>query len=256
MSTRWLLGTHIIIILLSALLVRTADAADGPRPPCGVSPVPAYPAAIGAPKVQNQTVTGWAPPSCLGWDGPAPTLLVAIAGRLHEPGGAEALLARFGAVSRLRGMRYWSVTAQAWQTLIHDALAVTDAAGTNRRDDFRPEELRPGISLYSAERDGRSSGFVIYRMRVIERSPDRVVVSVVNASPVRAFLVTLFAPGELQTTYFLDRLGPDDWGFFGLWGVTTGSLTGGHTASSINRAMALYRHFTDIPTDQEPPAAR
>jgi hypothetical protein len=156
MSTRWLLGTH-IIILLSALLVGTADAADWPRPPCGVSPVPAYPAAIGAPKVQNQTVTGWAPPSCLGWDGAAPTLLVAIAGRLHEPGGAEALLARFGAVSRLRGVRYWSVTAQAWQTLIHDALAVTDAAGTNRRDDFRPE------SCGRAFRSTRRSAMVALR---------------------------------------------------------------------------------------------
>jgi hypothetical protein len=255
MSTRRLLSTH-IIVLLSVLLVRTADAADWPRPPCGSSPVPAYPAAIGASKVQSQTVTGWTPPICLAWDGPAPTLLVAITGRLHEPGGADALLARFGAVSRIRGVRYWSVTDQAWQTLIHDAFAVTDATGTNRRDDFRPEELRPGVSLYSAERDGRSSGVVIYRMRVVERMPDRVVVSVVNASPVRAFLVTLFAPGALQTTYFLDRLGPDDWGFFGLWGVTTGLLTGGHAASSTNRAMALYRHFVGIPSDQEPPAAR
>ena len=82
------------------------------------------------------------------------------------------------------------------------------------------------------------------------------MVSVVNASPVRTLLVTLFAPGALQTTYFLDRLGPDEWGYFGLWGITTGLLTGGHTASSINRAMALYRHFAGIPTDQEPPAAR
>jgi hypothetical protein len=86
--------------------------------------------------------------------------------------------------------------------------------------------------------------------------PDRIVVSVVNASPVRTLLVTLFAPGELQTTYFLDRLGSDEWGYFGLWGITTGLLTRGHTASSINRAMTLYRHFAAIPTDLEPPAAR
>jgi hypothetical protein len=183
-------------------------------------------------------------------------LLVAIAGRLHEPGGADALLARFGAVSRIRGVRYWSVTDQAWQTLIHDAFAVTDAVGTNRRGDFLPEELQPGIPFYSAERDGRSSGIVIYRMLVTARTPNRVVVRVVNTSPVRASLVTLFRPGELQTTYFLDRLGQDDWGYFGLWGVTTGLLTGGHPASVINRAVALYRHFVGIPTDQEPPAAR
>lgn len=255
MSTRRLSSSH-IIVLLSVLLMRTAGATEWPRPPCGGSPVPAYPAAVGAPKVLTRGVTGWTPPTCLAWDGPAPTLLVAIAGRLHEPGGADALLGRFGTVSRITGVRYWSVTEQAWQILIHDAFAVTDAAGTNRRDDFRPEELRPGAQLYSAERDGRSSGAVIYRMRVVERTPDRVVVSVVNSSPVRAFLVTLFAPGELQTTYFLDRLGPDDWGYFGLSGVTTGLLTGGHAASSINRAVALYRHFVGVPSDQEPPAAR
>jgi hypothetical protein len=93
-------------------------------------------------------------------------------------------------------------------------------------------------------------------MRVIVRTPDHVAVSVGNASPVRASLVTLFRPGELQATYFLDRLGPDDWGYFGLWGVTTGLLTSGHAASWINRAVALYRHFVGIGTDQEPPAAR
>ena len=101
-----------------------------------------------------------------------------------------------------------------------------------RLGDFRSEELPPGIPFYSAERDGRS------------------------ASPMRTSLVTLFRPGELQTTYFLDWLGQDDWGYFGLWGVTTGLLTGGHPASVINRAVALCRHFAGIPTDQEPPAAR
>ena len=166
MSTKRLLSTH-IIILLSVLFVRTAAAADGPRLPCGGSPLPTYqPAATGAPKVQSQTVTGWAPSACLGWDGAAPTLLVAITSRVREPGGASAMLARFSAVSRLKGVRYWSVTDRAWQTLIHESFAVTDAAGTNRREDFTPEELRPGASLYSAERDGRSSGIVIYRMRV------------------------------------------------------------------------------------------
>ena len=67
--------------------------------------------------------------------------------------------------------------------------------------------MAPGVSLYAAQRDGRAADAVIYRMQVIERSADRVVVSVVNASPVRAFKVTLFAPGALRTTYFLDRLG-------------------------------------------------
>jgi hypothetical protein len=244
-----------ILILLACLVVRSADATEALRLPCG-GPQTDYPAAIGAPVVRSATVTGWTPPACLGWGAAAPTLLVAITGRLREAGGATALLARLGAISRLRGMRYWSVTDQTWQTLIIDAFAVTDPGGRSRRSDFRPDEMAPGVSLYAAERDGRAGDAVIYGMQVIERSTDRVVVSVVNASPVRAFKVTLFALGALSTTYFFDRLGQNEWGFYGLWGVTTGLLTGGHAASSINRAMALYRHFAGIPDDQEPPAAR
>ena len=91
---------------------------------------------------------------------------------------------------------------------------------------------------------------------MLARAADRIALTIVNESPVRASLVTLFGPGELQTTYFLDRLGPDEWGFYGFWGLTTGLLTSGHTASAINRAVAIYRHFVGIPTDKEPPAAR
>jgi hypothetical protein len=238
------------------LIAGAAGATEWPRPPCGGSPVPAYPTAPGSPNIQSQPVRGWTPPTCLGWNGTAPTEIVAIAGRLHESSGADALLARFGAISQMIGVRYWSTTEQAWRNLFHEAFAVTDVTGAHRRDDFRPEELQPGASLHLAERDGRSSGVVIYRMRVIARTPDRVVVNVVNASPVGVSVVTLFKPGELQTTYFLERLGPDDWGYFGLWGLTTGVLTGGHLASAINRAVALYRQFVGIPSDQEPPPAR
>jgi hypothetical protein len=166
------------------------------------------------------------------------------------------LLARFGAISSLTGVRYWSETEQSWQTLIMVAYSVVDAAGTARRGDFRPEEMLPDVALYSVERDNRSSRNVIYRMQVLERAQDRVVVSIANVSPVSRYLVTLFAPGELQTTYFLDRLGADDWGYYALSGATTGLLTGGHPASWINRAIAFYRHFAGIPTELEPPAAR
>src|ERR1700712_3882025 len=109
--------------LLMALLLTGAVAQEDLRPPCGSTSVPAYPDAVGTPKVQSKTVTGWVAPACLGWDGPSPTLLVAITGRLHAPGGADTLLERFGAVSRIKGVRYWSVTERVWKTLILDAFA-------------------------------------------------------------------------------------------------------------------------------------
>jgi uncharacterized protein DUF6675 len=248
-------ATKLFVFLLTALLAETAAASEGPRPPCGNSPLPSYPMTAGPPVVQSETVTNWAQPACLGWDGPAPKLIVAIAGRLRESGGAAALLARFGAVSRLRGVRYWSVTDRAWRTLITDAFAVEDVAGRRRRDDFPANEMILRNTLYMSERDSRSSGPVIYRMRVLSSTRERVVVSVSNASPVRASMITLFARGELQTTYFLEQLGPNDWGYYGISGVATGLLTGG-IASSVNRAVAYYRYFVGIPTDAEPPAAR
>jgi hypothetical protein len=246
----------LFMIVVVALLIDTVSAAADFQPPCGSPPVPAYPAASISPAVLTKTLTDWLPPPCAGWLGLSPNRVVAVAGRIREPGGAATLLGRFGAISSLRGMQYWSETEQSWQTLIIDAFSVVDAAGTNRRGDFRPEEMRPGASLYSAERDNRSSQNVIYRMQVLESTPNRVVVSITNVSPVRQYFITLFAPGELKTTYFLDRLGPDDWGYYALSGATTGLVTGGHPASWVNRAIAFYRHFVGIPTNTEPPAAR
>ena len=122
------------MVLLTVMLA-AANAPKPLRPPCGNPPMPDYPVAVGSPAVQSQTATGWTPPSCVGWDGAAPTLLVAVAGSRYEPNEQDALLTRFGAVSTLRGARYWSVTEHAWQVLIRDAFAVTDAAGTSPRAD-------------------------------------------------------------------------------------------------------------------------
>lgn len=249
-------GNKLFVFLLTMLLAATSAAAEGPRPPCGNSPLPAYPPSSGPPVVLSETVTSWVPPACLGWDGRAPGLLVVIVGRMRETGGATALLTRFGSVSQLRGVRYWSVTDRGWRTLITDAFAVSDAVGRRRRNDFRAEEMLPGIPLYMSEGDSRSSGPVIYRMRILSHTAGRVVVSVSNASSMRASMITLFAPGELQTTYFLDQLAPDDWGYYAISGATTGLLTGGHVASFVNRAVGFYRYFVGIPTDQDPPVAR
>ena len=61
----------------------------------------------------------------------------------------------------------------------------------------------------------------------------------------------------LQSTFFLERLPASGaWGYYGLWGIRTNALTSGHEASSINRAVAMFRHLAGIPTDQEPPAVR
>jgi hypothetical protein len=64
-------------------------------------------------------------------------------------------------------------------------------------------------------------------------------------------------PGEMQSIYFFERASQDVWRYYSITrtGANASKLAGGHAASSINRAVAFYRHMAAIPTDQEPPAS-
>ncbi len=171
--------------------------------------------------------------------------------------GVEGLLRRVGAISELAGMRYWSTTHKRWQTLIVDAYALPGPAGGRRRKDFSPDEIAEGKYLYFQQEDNLS-GKAIYRMHIQSASPDRLVFDTENISTVRYLLWPLFRPGEMQSIYFLERESQDVWRYYSIsrTGRKASRLTGGHDASSINRAVAFYRHLAGIPTDQEPPASR
>ena len=95
-------------------------------------------------------------------------------------------------------------------------------------------------------------------MHVTKASADRIVFDVENVGSLRYFLVTLFSSGEMQSIYFLDRESDDVWRYYSMvrTGRNASRLTTGHASSSINRAVAFYRSLAEIPTDQEPPAAR
>lgn len=245
----------VALLLLSSL--SRGSAQEALRPPCGGPPLPFYSAPDEPPHIGSVKVAGWTAPGCAGWTSIRSTLLVGVAGSFRQDGGADTLLAALGRISTLVGTRYWSVSDDRWRTLVTDAAALEGPDPARRRRDFSPTEMTKGSSLYFVQSDSRSSGEVVYRMRVVERRPDRLVVAVDNASPVRLLLVTLFAPGDLQSTFFLERLPTSGtWGFYGLWGIRTNALTSGHEASSINRAVAMFRHLAGIPTDQEPPAVR
>ena len=106
-----------------------AAAADGPRPPCGEAPQPAYADPGGSPNVQawsgGDLGSDWRPPDCVGWTSPGFDVLVVLAGSFADPGTAQDLLARFGAISRMTAIRYWSVTDQAWGPLVTSATALS-----------------------------------------------------------------------------------------------------------------------------------
>ena len=260
-----------VLLLGLAFCPGVAAAQDAlPRPPCGeAAPFPAYPAASApgaAPAAAQAWQAGqgprWTPPACTGWaagPGQGFRTLVALAGRIQLAGGTDQLLGRFGAISMLRGVRYWSTSDGAWRPLVSSASALDGPDPARRRADFTAAELHGGQSLYFVQHDSRSSGDVVYRMRILESGPDRIVVATENVTPIRLMVVTLFQPGALQTVQILQRLSPTSWGYYGLSRTTqegTSSLAGGHEASYVNRAAALFRFIAGVPTDRDPPMAR
>jgi len=255
-----------LVLALAGILLfvpHPGAASDaGPYPPCGEAPQPAYAEPGAPPNVQawrgDDLGADWQPPDCVGWGSPGFDVLVALAGRFTAPGTVHDLLRRFAVVSRMTEIRYWSVTDQAWRPLITSASALSGPDAGQPRPDFTPAELTQGSTVFFAQSDNRSSGAVVYRLTIRELSADRLVVETENVTAVRSLFMTLFEPGQLQATTFLERKPQDVWTYYSLSRTSpdVNWLISGHAASYINRAVALFRYIAGIPTDQEPPAAR
>ena len=233
----------------------------GPQPPCGKEPIPVYPglddSAIVKSWSESDLGPDWKPPACTGWTAVGFTRLVTTVARFRHTSEAEGLLRRMGAISELTGMRYWSTTHKQWQTLIVDAYALTGVQHGQHRGDFMPEEMIEGNVLYFEQVDNLS-GKAVYRMHIAEASADRLVIDVENVTTMRYLLIPILHPGEMQLIYFLDRESKDVWRYYSIVrvGKNANRLIAGNESSAINRAVAFYRYFVGIPTDQEPPAAR
>jgi hypothetical protein len=174
-------------------------------------------------------------------------MLVAVAGQFRYLGSVDGLLSRFGAISTLRGLQYWSVTDNKWQTLITHATALNGPDLARPRSDFTVSEMRDRPNLYFAETDNRSSQPIIYRMHVAATSTT-LVVALENVTPIKFLMMTVFAPGDVQSVHFLTRTPLGVWSYYGLarTGVSVASFLGLNDASYVNRALALYAHFTGV----------
>jgi hypothetical protein len=240
----------IVCLCLGQVMTEAVASESGPVPPCaGAEPSPDYPSEGAAPKVQVWTrAENWTPPPCTGWGTAGAGVFVALAARFRFGGTSDALLSRFGNVSSLKGLRYWSVSEGGWRTLITDAFALDGPDLERKRPDFALSEMKSGRDLYFAQEDNRSAGDVIYRMQVKEMTTTRLVVAIDNVSRVERFMLTLFNPGDLRSLHFFDRRGPDAWSYYGLaWaGETAASRLAVPQASYVNRAKALYDHFAGI----------
>ena len=255
-------GHRVCFVLTAMLICQTHGYAQlGPQPPCGVEPVPPYPGLDDSVNVKswNKSELGpdWRPPACTGWTELGFARLVTTVARFRHTSEAEGVLRQFGAISGLTGIRYWSATHKQWQTLIMDAHALSGLQSSQRRKDFTPDEMRASTILYFEQVDNLS-GKAIYQMHIAEASTDRLVVDVENVSTIHYLFITAFHPAEMQSIYFLDRESQDVWRYYSIMriGMNASRMIAGNESSTVNRAVAFYRHFVGIPTDREPPAAR
>ena len=233
-------------LAITAMLAMAAHAfaADEapPQVPCGdTPPVPAY-GSVNSPDPVTWTNLEWSPPACLGWPPGRYRFVAAIAGTMRA--SESDLKRRLGAMSTLRGTRYWSVTENGWRELIKDSAALETADGP-RRADFAPEEIRAGAVLHFVEEDNRSSEPVVYRMHVIEASAGRIVVETQNVTRVEANMITLYPPGSLRAANLLTRLDATTWGLYAISASTSQAsrLVALGRESHANRARALFSHY-------------
>jgi hypothetical protein len=251
-----------LIFLMPILCSAVSTQQDhGPQLPCGVDASPAYPDLDGPPSTRfwegSELGRDWSPPACTGWNTRGFSSLVVTVARFRNSSGVEGVRRRLGAISELKGTRYWSTTHKQWQTLIEDAYATTGPPSYQHRQDFSSKEIMEGVSLYFRQADNLS-GTAAYRLRILSASADRLVFSIENMTTMRYLLIPLFHAGDMQSVHFIERESPDIWRYYGIarTGKNASSLTAGHEASSINRAVAFFRYISGIPTDKEPPAMR
>lgn len=246
-------------LALATPLPATAVEPTTEPPPvsCDVGPAPS---ATAAPTVrlwmEGEDADDWIPPPCTGWTEPGYRVLVELTGTIPADGDTDALLAQLGAVSGMRGLKYWSVSDQAWQILVIDSSALSSPDDEARRGDFTAEELVSEPEQYFVQADNRAGNPVIYRMRLLEAKPDRIALTVENATPIRKLFLTIADAGALQSLHVLERR-EESWAYRLLSRTGLGSmgLVTSQPESLVNRAAALYRHFAGLPDTMEPPAA-
>lgn len=197
-------------------------------------------------------------PECDGSPLSSARLAVAVRGQFYFRGTMDDLLGRVGAISRLTGLRYWSVTDEKWETLVVESGALTGPGSDVPRDDFTAAELRAGGPVYYRQRDNRSSESVTYRMQVSIDGPSAATIDIGNVTAIRYLFITLFPPNAIHTRLRLRKVSSAVWELDQLHWYTreTNRFALGHEGSLVNRSVALYRHVIGVPSDQEPPAAR
>ncbi len=231
------------------------------RPPCDDgAPQPAYAAPGRPPAIASWTEgdldkAAWHLSPCLRWSGGHTRLATALAAVLHAP-SLDDLLARYGALSRYNSIHVWSTMHQAWEPFTTQAGFTDGPAANYTYPDLKPADFVAGKDFYYYEIDPRT-GRTIHHLKVGQRTNDKVELVTENLTAVKYSMFTIFEPHNLRTATFIERRGPNEWGYYQTIGVGDGSdFIAVHSASPyINRLTALYRYMAGLPTDGSPPAA-
>ena len=249
-----------VVSLAWLLLLAPATWAAGPQPPCAGQPVPGFgpidgPPTIGVWEHRELQRDGWQPPACLGWQGDS-RLVTALAARFHSPLSLDALTERLAAVSHHPAIRFWAVTRQQWRPLVADAWALERPDAGARWHDPTSVELVPGRESYYAEQPELGSR-AVWRLRVLERTSERMVLATENVTSIRLAVVTIFEPGALQIASVLQRDGEGAWDLYEITraGAGSSSFVTGYGSSYLNRLEAMRRYLAGLPTDRDPPVA-
>jgi hypothetical protein len=237
-----------------------AAAARKPQGPCGEAPYPNYPALDAGPEVVLWTSDtlgkNWRPPYCVGWPTNSATLVVGLAGRFDDSHDGDAMLAKIGAISSLRDVRYWSVTDKRWNTLFLRVTALDGPDPHKQRGDFSVAEMRALGDRYFLAADNRSDEDAVWRLRIKEAGERRIIVETTNVSAFRWLFLPLIGAGDIQTSYILEREPGGTWTLYSLTRVLYISPLLGYLASDasyINRATGFYRHYAGASAERESP---
>lgn len=258
-------GLGVIVAMVAVWMSRgVALAQEMPVPPCEGQP---YPAAGVVGELLNQLVLieeqvpeGWTPPECTGWSAGPTKALQATAGRFRMAGDTDALATHLARVSRMASIDYWSTTRARWRPLFDEAFALTQPDPNARRGDFTKDDVVPGAELYSWLKENNPTAGIVYRTKVHERTPDRLVYETVNVTAIEAKLLLftrkIAGPEEFRQLYFVEREQDDIWHFYSLNRMGQARTFSGTSAASFrNRAEAYFRYLAALEMTREPPAS-
>lgn len=191
----------------------------------------------------------WEPPACSGWNIDAPTrLIVEMTGSFRFDGSLEDLIARVGAISNLRSIRYWSTTASKWRPLFNDASALKSQSPSDHRVDFAAHELTRGTPLYYWVDDSRL-GDIVYKVQEKTDGPSRAIILTENVNVIDPYFVRVFEPGDLHSMDVLSQISPGLWRIYSVSRIGRGSplLAVASDRSFVNRASALFNYIANTP---------